>query len=69
MDFAALEIFIEKVFCGFLLIRREWVDFPNLRDKALMKVYFVIVRLRWGNMGGFFGEDRQIQHIQGVGYL
>ena len=43
MDFAELEIFIKEVFCGFSLVRREGVDFPNLRDKEFIKVYFMII--------------------------
>ena len=59
MDFARFEIFVKKVFSGFLLIRGEGVDFPNLRNEGFVKVYFVVIRLRWRYMvSGFFGEDR-----------
>ena len=59
VDFARPEIFILKVFCGFSLIRREGVDFPDIRNKGLINVYFMIIRPRWGNVvDSFFGEDR-----------
>ena len=59
MDFARFEIFVKEVFSGFLLIRGEGVDFPNLRNEGFVKVYFVVIRLRWRCMvSGFFGEDR-----------
>ena len=58
-DFARSEIFVKEIFCGFLFIRREEIDFPNLRDKGLIKVYFVVIRLEWGYVvSDFFGEDR-----------
>ena len=44
--FARLEVLIEEVFGSFLLTRREGVDFPNLRNKRLIEVYFVIIRPR-----------------------
>ena len=58
-DFAIFEIFIKEVFCGFPFIRREGVDFPNLRDEGFVKVYFMVIRLGWRYMvSGFFEEDR-----------
>ena len=58
-DFARSEIFIKEVFCGFLFIGREGIDFPNLRDKGFIKVYFMVIRLGWGYVvSGFFGEDQ-----------
>ena len=58
-DFARSEIFIKEAFCGFLFIGREGIDFPNLRDKGFIKVYFVVIRSGWRYMvSGFFGEDR-----------
>ena len=59
VNFARFEIFIKDVFCGFPFIRREGVDFPNLRDKGFIKVYFMVIRSGWRYMvSGFFGEDR-----------
>ena len=46
MGFAELEIFIKEVLCGFSLVRREGVDFSNLRDKEFIKVYFMIIENR-----------------------
>ena len=43
VDFARPEVFIQKVFCGFSLIRKERVDFPDIRNKGLINVYFMII--------------------------
>ena len=58
VNFTRSEIFIKEVFCGFPFIRGEGIDFPNLRDKGFIKVYFVVIRLGWRYVvSGFFGED------------
>ena len=43
MDFTKLEVLIEEVFSAFSLIRGEGVDYSNLRDEGLIKVYFMII--------------------------
>ena len=59
VNFARSEIFIKEVFSGFLFIRGEGIDFPNLRDKGFIKVYFMVIRSGWGYVvSGFFEEDR-----------
>ena len=58
-DFARLEIFVKEVFRGFLFIGREGVDFPTLRDKGFVEVYFMVIRLEWRYMvSGFFDRGK-----------
>ena len=38
------EVFFEEVFCGFLFIRGEWVDFTYLEHEGLIEVDLMVIQ-------------------------
>ena len=57
-DLSGLEVFVNKVICGFPFIWREGVYFANFRDESVFHVNFVVVRLGGGKVSGcWFFED------------
>ena len=50
MDLPGAKIFVNELIRGFSFLDREGIEFPYFWDEGFVKVYSMVIRLRWGYM-------------------
>ena len=50
MDLPRAKIFINELIYSFSFLDREGIEFPYFWDEGFVKVYSMVIRLRWGYM-------------------